>query len=473
MTAVQSSGSGITFLLAVAFFFRQWEVPSGSENFVTSSGNALCILFPTKKIKPKRKQRQAAEDHSPSSEIPVEESILTPSNDPLPSAKDIIQLNELMIFCTNLQQQERSIKDIDQDAKIALVDEAQGRMHDANMFEVDDLEDSAAPTTATTADVDDELTLAKTLIAIKADKPKAIIDADRQLAEQIKAQEREQLSIEERSKLLAELIKSRRKYFAAKRAEEIRNKPPTKAQQKSLISKRARQELEQESAKKQKLAEQEQAKVADDDTAELEGKKRYFKIIRADRNSQNYLTFRIMFKNFNREDLEVLRSIVKERFKKIKLVDDIENLLFQTLKTMFEPYVEDIICKYQQGAVKVNNWKLFDSCGVYCVTTKTMVYYLLVEKMYPFTNNVLHQLWSDVRLQVDYESNLVLLMEYEEIFQVVNAAYVQLVLLVYKVTAVFNKVNAIKSRVTTAVTVSIVGWIKWLEEQDMRVNEIN
>nr|GFB89632.1 hypothetical protein [Tanacetum cinerariifolium] len=47
MTAVQSSGSGISFLLAVAFFFRQWEVPSGSGNFLTSSGNALCILFPT------------------------------------------------------------------------------------------------------------------------------------------------------------------------------------------------------------------------------------------------------------------------------------------------------------------------------------------------------------------------------------------------------------------------------------------
>nr|GEU85275.1 putative reverse transcriptase domain-containing protein [Tanacetum cinerariifolium] len=50
-----------------------------------------------------------------------------------------------------------------------------------------------------------------------------------------------------------------------------------------------------------------------------EGKKSYFKIIRADGNSQNYLTFGTMFKNFNKEDLEVLRSIVKERFKKTKL----------------------------------------------------------------------------------------------------------------------------------------------------------
>nr|GEX88603.1 hypothetical protein [Tanacetum cinerariifolium] len=48
----------------------------------------------------------------------------------------------------------------------------------------------------------------------------------------------------------------------------------------------------------------------------------------------------------------------------------------------------------------------------------------------------------------------------------------QFLLLVYKVTAVFNKVNAAKSRVITAVRVSTAGWIKWLEDQDMRVYEI-
>nr|GEU43028.1 hypothetical protein [Tanacetum cinerariifolium] len=48
----------------------------------------------------------------------------------------------------------------------------------------------------------------------------------------------------------------------------------------------------------------------------------------------------------------------------------------------------------------------------------------------------------------------------------------QLVLLVYEVAAVFNKVNAAKSRVTTAVRVSTAGWIKWLEEKDMRDKEL-
>nr|GEV18009.1 ribonuclease H-like domain-containing protein [Tanacetum cinerariifolium] len=294
------------------------------------------------------------------------------------------------------------------------------------------------------------------------------------------------LSIKERSKLLAKLIKSRRKYFAAKRAKEIRNKPPIKAQQKSLlctymknmvgykqkdfkgkifeaikkmfdkvykrvntfmamdsevmkgskktqaevtegISKRARDEIEQESAKRQRLEKEDdiaelkrclEIVPEDDDDVTIkatplssksptivdykiykEGKKSYFKIIRAYGNSQNYLTFRTMFKNFNKEDLEVLRSIVKERFKKTKPVNDMDNILFQILKTMFEHCFEYNIWKYQQRVVKVHNWKLYDSCRVYFVTTHNMVYYLLVEKIYPFTNNILHQLWKDVRLQ--------------------------------------------------------------------------
>nr|GEW38599.1 zinc finger, CCHC-type [Tanacetum cinerariifolium] len=238
---------------------------------------------------------------------------------------------------------EKDSLDIDLDAKIALVDESQRRMHDADMFGVDNLkgnevflevreksvekeistadpvttaasvEDSTTPTTTTTADVDDELTLTKTLIAIKAAKPK-------------------------------------------------------------------------------KLAEQEQAKVANDDTGEL---KRCLEIVPEDDDvaiEATPLSSKSPTINFNREDLEVLRSIVKERFKKTKPVDDMENLLFQTLKTMFEPHV--------------------------------------------------------------------------------NAAYVQLVLLVYKVAAVFNKVNASKSRVTTAVRVSTTGWIKWLKDQDMQVRSI-
>ncbi|GKE54458.1 hypothetical protein Tco_1489614, partial [Tanacetum coccineum] len=86
-----------------------------------------------------------------------------------------------------------------------------------------------------------------------------------------------------------------------------------------------------------------------------EGKKSYFQIIRADGKTQMYLTFGKMLKNFDREDLEVLWSIVKARFKK---------------------------------------------------TEPSMLFYLLVEKIYPLTNHALHQMFNDVKLQVDYECEM-------------------------------------------------------------------
>nr|GEW74409.1 hypothetical protein [Tanacetum cinerariifolium] len=335
----------------------------------------------------------------------------------------------------------RSTKDIDQDVEIALVDKAQGRMHDAYMFGVDDLEgneviidvrkkivekevstadtvttagevviaasveDSAAPTTTTTTDVDDELTLVNTLIAIKAAKSKVISTAsttvttaittprakgivfhkqmqahiptvplskDKGKAKMIEPKKplkkKDQIALDEEvlrkleAKMKAKIEeeeriareKDKRKYFAAKRAKKIKNKPPTKAQQKSLmwtymknmegfkqkeikgkrfndikkmfneVYKRVNTFVDmntenvEESLKKIQV--KEQAKVADDDTEELkrcleifpkdddnvaieattlsskyptiidykiyiEGKKSYFKIIKADGNS--------------------------------------------------------------------------------------------------------------------------------------------------------------------------------------------
>nr|GEV62663.1 uncharacterized mitochondrial protein AtMg00810-like [Tanacetum cinerariifolium] len=109
------------------------------------------------------------------------------------------------------------------------------------------------------------------------------------------------------------------------------------------ISKRARSNLEQEDAKRQRLEEEnENAELKrcleiipkDDDVSieatplsfksptivdykiYKEGKKSYFKIIRADGNSQSYLTFEKMFKNFNKEDLEVLGVLSKQDLKR-------------------------------------------------------------------------------------------------------------------------------------------------------------
>ncbi|GJY57475.1 putative ribonuclease H-like domain-containing protein [Tanacetum coccineum] len=49
------------------------------------------------------------------------------------------------------------------------------------------------------------------------------------------ANEQEEMSVEEKEKLFQQLLEQRRKYFAAKRAEEKRNKPPTQAQKRKIM----------------------------------------------------------------------------------------------------------------------------------------------------------------------------------------------------------------------------------------------
>ncbi|GJT37165.1 putative ribonuclease H-like domain-containing protein [Tanacetum coccineum] len=133
---------------------------------------------------------------------------------------------------------------------------------------------SAATTTTAIITTVDDITLAQAVIEIKSTKPKekgvviqelayeekrlarekakkekeanialiktwddiqAKIDADYQLAKRMQAQEKEKLSIEEKATLFQQPLEKRRKHFAAKRAKEKRNKPPTKAQQRKIM----------------------------------------------------------------------------------------------------------------------------------------------------------------------------------------------------------------------------------------------
>ncbi|GJZ74813.1 hypothetical protein Tco_0639278 [Tanacetum coccineum] len=61
------------------------------------------------------------------------------------------------------------------------------------------------------------------------DNVQAMINADYELAARLRAQEQEELTVEENSKLFVELIDKRKKHFARLRAEEQRRNPPTKA----------------------------------------------------------------------------------------------------------------------------------------------------------------------------------------------------------------------------------------------------
>nr|GFA29980.1 hypothetical protein [Tanacetum cinerariifolium] len=68
-----------------------------------------------------------------------------------------------------------------------------------------------------------EITLAQSLEALKLQNPR------------LQAQEQEELFDAEKATLFQQLLEKKRKHFAAKRGEEKRNKPPTKAQQRKIM----------------------------------------------------------------------------------------------------------------------------------------------------------------------------------------------------------------------------------------------
>ncbi|GJW49240.1 hypothetical protein Tco_0090591 [Tanacetum coccineum] len=246
------------------------------------------------------------------------------------------------------------------------------------------------------------------------DDIQAKIDVDYQLAERLQAQEQEELSIEEKATLFQQLLEKRRKHFAAKRAEEKRNKPPTKAQQRKIMCTYLKnmegyklkdlkskgfdsiQEMFdrafKRNAKKKKVE-------VDKETTEL---KQCLEIIPDE--EEMYMIFSHMLKSFGREDLEDLYKLVKARYGSTRPVEDLDLVLWNDLKNMFEPHVEDTIWRNQQE-YKVLEWKLYDSCRVHFLRMQHMQIYMLVEKKYPLAPLTLSQM-LEKKLQIDYESEM-------------------------------------------------------------------
>nr|GEV02651.1 putative ribonuclease H-like domain-containing protein [Tanacetum cinerariifolium] len=141
-----------------------------------------------------------------------------------------------------------------------------------------------------------------------------------------------------------------------------------------------------------------------------EHNKPYYKIIRADGTHQLFLSFITLLKNFDREDLEALGKLVKERFKSAEPKNFSDDFLLNTCKIMFEKlYVKASVWRDQKGRYgleKVKSWKLFESCRVHIITLTTTQMILLVEKKYPLTHFTLEQILNNMRLEVKEESEM-------------------------------------------------------------------
>ncbi|GKC04875.1 hypothetical protein Tco_0996485 [Tanacetum coccineum] len=68
------------------------------------------------------------------------------------------------------------------------------------------------------------------------DDIQARVEADEEFAQRLQSEKREMYSKAEKARLLAELINERNRYFAAQRAEEMRNRPLIQAQQRTYMS---------------------------------------------------------------------------------------------------------------------------------------------------------------------------------------------------------------------------------------------
>ncbi|GKD26995.1 hypothetical protein Tco_1233209 [Tanacetum coccineum] len=230
---------------------------------------------------------------------------------------------------------------------------------------------------------------------ISWDNVQAMIEADRLLAERLQAREQEELTDEEKARLFVELLEKRKKHFAALRAQEKRNKPPTKAQKKSTMStylknmagykqntelvkesskkaeaemaqknssKRAGEELEQEVAKKQKM----------EDDKEKEDLKQCFEIV---------------------QDDEVAIDAIPLATKPTPIIN------FQIYRKGRNGYYE--IMRADLVKAKHGNTRLYDSSRVHFLRFEDMHVYMLVEKRYPLTPATITDMLNK-KLQAEY-----------------------------------------------------------------------
>nr|GEY75868.1 reverse transcriptase domain-containing protein [Tanacetum cinerariifolium] len=135
--------------------------------------------------------------------------------------------------------------------------------------------------------------------------------------------------------------------------------------------------------------------VVDYQIVMINNKPRY-KIIKVDETHQLYISFKILLKNFDREDLEDLWRIVKERFSTSKPSNFSDDYLLAALKTMFEkPGGQNAVWRNQNtfyGQALVKGWKLLTSCGVHIISFTTTNFILLVERRYPLSKFTMEQL---------------------------------------------------------------------------------
>nr|GEU65429.1 hypothetical protein [Tanacetum cinerariifolium] len=233
----------------------------------------------------------------------------------------------------DVSKQERMIDDLDANEGVALVDETQGR-NDQDMFDTSILydEEFVAEKEVSTSDLVLTAGEVVTTAGVEAkDKGKAkMIEPEKPLKRKVHIMIDEEVAKNLEAQLQAKLEEEKR---LARQKEEEANIATKRFEDIQIL-------FDKEMKKVNTFVDMDTKLVKGSEKAAEDSSKRPGATSLSSK-SPTIVDYKI-YKEW-REDLEVLWSIVKARFKKTKPVDDMDNLLFQTLKIMFEHHaLEDL-----------------------------------------------------------------------------------------------------------------------------------
>nr|GEW39979.1 hypothetical protein [Tanacetum cinerariifolium] len=338
----------------------------------------------------------------------------------------------------------RRIAMIDADEDLSLINETsqdQGRINEEELFRVHDLDgdeviiditvgknlehdtivtekevstaadevvttadDAEITTAATTQQISkDDVTLAQTLIEIKAAKPRTrgvIIVIDEEIARKFEAQMKAEMEKEEsiaREKVKANIV-------VVEQWDEVQ----------------AKIDADMELAQKLQTEEQEKLTDAKQKLNILKKKsfdeiQRLFDLSMKKVNIFVHMNTEIVEERLKKTQVKVTEGsykragdkIEQESAKRQRLKKEDDSAELKRCLEIVSKDDDDVTIKATPLSSKsptIVYYKIYkEGKKSHFKIIRRMVYYLLVKKMYPFTKNILHQLWNDVRLQVDYE----------------------------------------------------------------------
>ncbi|GJU62618.1 ribonuclease H-like domain-containing protein [Tanacetum coccineum] len=274
----------------------------------------------------------------------------------------------------------------------------------------------------------------KAAIAETYDEVQAGIDADALFAAKLQHEEREEYTIKDRAKFLAETITAQRKFRATQRSAEIRNDAVKDSKEAAGVHKQkvleepnstkveVKQEGHEESIRKRpgrrikmKATKKSKRQKIDADLKEEEQLKTYLKIVPDEEGIIDYevleksasttesldlmevpmwiKTFSEMVTRFNRLDLVELYNLVMKRFE-TTTPEGVDLVLWGDLRIMFNANAEDELWQNQERW-NLKSWDLYENCGVYTLILEygTEIH-MLVERKYPLTKETLERMLS-------------------------------------------------------------------------------